>query len=156
MLGLPNSTSCTQELDQIYQEFKGKTRTKTQEVFALKLAMRSNRIAELKDQLNEVGFIEDCTDTTMEVTPAMRGILEQLKEARKTPSLTNADLSAFVSGNKDESPSLSPFYSTFTKDKIRRCFARVRYVPFTRECLKSESIRHELQENGEYFLFLFY
>ena len=152
VLGLPNSTSCTQELDQIYQEFKGKTRTKTEEVFALKLAKRSNLIAELKVQLKGEGFIEDCAaDTNMEVTPAMAVIIEKIKDAKKTPSLTNMDLSDFVNG---EDRNGSPFYSTFTKAKIMNCFARVGYVPFTRECLKSEYIRHELQENGKFFLFL--
>ena len=66
--------------------------------------MRSNIIAVLKEQLKELGFIEDCTDTAMEVTPEMRDILEQIKEAKKTPSLKNSDLSASVSRNKDESP----------------------------------------------------
>ena len=41
------------------------------------------------------------------------------------------------------------FFSTFTKEKIINCFARVGYVPFTRACLKSENIRHELGEDTE-------
>ena len=35
-LGLPNSTSYTQELDQLYQAFKGKTGSKTSENIQLK------------------------------------------------------------------------------------------------------------------------
>ncbi len=152
VLGLPNSTLYTQELDQIYQEFKEKTHTKTGEVFALKFAKRTTRIAYSKMQLKGQGFIEDCAaDTNMEVTPAMAVIIEKIKDAKKTPSLTNMDLSNFVNG---EDRNGSPFYSTFTKEKITNCFARVGYVPFMRECLNSEYIRHELQGNGEFFLFL--
>ena len=81
----------------------------------------------------------------MEVTPAMTVTIKQIKEAKRTPSLTNADLSDFVNGDTREG---SPFYSTFTKAKIMNCFAWVGYVPFTRECLKSEYIRHELQVKG--------
>ena len=81
----------------------------------------------------------------------MAVIIEKIKDAKKTPSLTNMDLSDFVNG---EDRNCSPFYTTFTKPKIMNCFARVGYVPFTRECLKSEYIRHELQENGKFFLFL--
>ena len=65
VLGLPNSTSCTQELDQIYQQFKGKTCAKTEEVFSLKMATKSSRITYLKAQLRGLGFDEECTDTTV-------------------------------------------------------------------------------------------
>ena len=41
------------------------------------------------------------------------------------------------------------FFSTFTKEKIINCFARVSYIPFNRACLKSENIRHELGEDTE-------
>ena len=41
VLGLPNSTSCTQEQDQLYQEFKAKTRRKTQLLFQKKMNQRS-------------------------------------------------------------------------------------------------------------------
>jgi len=44
ILGLPNSTSRTQEQDQLYQEFKGKTRSKTSKIFSKKLADRSSMI----------------------------------------------------------------------------------------------------------------
>ena len=44
---------------------------------------------------------------------------------------------------------MSPFFSTFTKDKIINCFRRVGYAPFTRECLKRPYIRHELGEKKE-------
>ena len=42
-----------------------------------------------------------------------------------------------------------PFQSTFTKEKIRECFRRVGYVPFTRRCLQNKNIRHELQDGDE-------
>ena len=40
-----------------------------------------------------------------------------------------------------------PFASTFTKYNTTNCFRRVGYVPFTRECLNSNYIRHELAED---------
>ena len=72
--------------------------------------------------------------------------MTQLKDAMRTPSLTNDDLSLIVCGKPTDSPNLSPFASTFTKEKIIKCFYRVGYVPFTRNCLKSEYVRHELGE----------
>ena len=56
VLGLPNSTSCTQELDQIYQAFKGKTRSKTSKIFSKKLADRSLLIQTYKGELTALGF----------------------------------------------------------------------------------------------------
>ena len=56
VLGLPNSTSCTQELDKLYQEFKGKTRSKTSKIFSKKLADRRLLINTYKDELTALGF----------------------------------------------------------------------------------------------------
>ena len=83
-------------------------------MLALKLTSRSNRIAYLKEQLKDQGFIEDPTDTNMEVSPEMAVIIEEIKDAKKTPSLTSEDLSKFVNGDR----SYSTFYSTFTKENI--------------------------------------
>ena len=41
----------------------------------------------------------------------------------------------------------SSFYSTFTNEKTINCFCG--YVPFTRQCLNSEYIRHELNEDAK-------
>ena len=57
ILGLPNNTSCTQEQDQLYQAFKGRTRMKTDEVFCKKLAQRSEAINNAKAQLRDIGFV---------------------------------------------------------------------------------------------------
>ena len=50
---------------------------------------------------------------------------------------------------KNEPITVSPFFSIFMRDKIINCFRRVGYAPFTRECLKSPYIRHEICENQE-------
>ena len=141
VLSLPNSTSCTQEQDQLYQEFKGKTRAMTDKVYSDKLASRSIRIKSLKEELNLIRNLE-----STEANPHEIDLLNQLKEALRAPSLTNDDLSLIVCGKPNDSPNLSPFASTFTKEKIIKCFYRVGYVPFTRNCLKSEYVRHELGE----------
>ena len=59
VLGLPNSTSCTQEQDQIYQEMKVKTGAKTLELYNKKLALRSLLITDLQNQLTHLGFRGD-------------------------------------------------------------------------------------------------
>lgn len=82
-------------------------------------------------------------------TPQGFDLLTQLKEGTKTPSLIKDNLSSIVCGNPTDSPSLSPFASTFIQEKIIRCFCCVRYVPFTRNCLTNEYVRHELGEDTQ-------
>ena len=62
VLGLPNSTACTQDQYQLYQEFKCKTVAMTQEVFTKKLADRSKTIANLKAKLVGLGYLGDLSN----------------------------------------------------------------------------------------------
>lgn len=152
MLGIPNSTSCTQEQDQLYQEFKGKTCAKTDEVYAEKLLARNNKIKEVKECLHNLGFKEEwseCENQNANVTPEMKDALSELKSTMKQSCLTNNDLPVIVNDKPNDSPFLSLFLSTFTHEKITNSFRCVGYVPFTRACLKSEYIRHKLKENGQ-------
>ena len=140
VLGLPNSTSCTQEQDQLYQEFKGKTQQKTNEIYQDKLSRRSGLISKYNIELEATSL--DDLETRMV-------IIKNLAEARKMPKLTNEDLGFIVNGYPEDNISKKPFQSTFTKEKIRECFRRVGYVPFTRRCLQNKNIRHELQDGDE-------
>ena len=116
----------------------------TDRVYSEKLAARSHLIKSLKEELNFLRNIDATGPTPREID-----LLTQLKEAMKTPSLTNDDLSSTVCGSPTDSPSLSPFASTFIKEKVIKRFCRVGYVPFTRNCLTSEYVRHELGEDTQ-------
>ena len=75
MLDLPNSTSCTQEQDQLYQGFTGKTCANTGVVFCKKLADCSSNIKETKELLRSLGFEQEwseCNHPNVEVTPEMK------------------------------------------------------------------------------------
>ena len=141
-----------------------KTRTKTSEIFSSKLYQRSLKINHLKNELRTLGFHEDIgmvTEVTNDtsytpaivaadftVTPEMKIILDKLKTEMRTPSLTNEDLSLIVNRAPGNPICMSPFFSIFTKPKIINCFRCVCYAPFTRPCLNSTHIRHELGEEG--------
>ena len=114
VLGLPNSTSCIQERDQLYQEFKGKTRAMIDELFSDKLAHRSSNMKSLKEEFIILGFNGNFPNTGP-TTPVIKVLLERLKDSLKTPSLNNNDLSLIIDGKPGGSPLLSPFESTFTK-----------------------------------------
>ena len=73
----------------------------------------------------------------------------KIKDAIRTPFLTNDDLSSIVNGFTGTTPLQDTFASTFTQDKITNCFSRVWYVPFNSNCLKIPYIFHELGEEEE-------
>ena len=58
VLVLPNITSCTQEMDQVFQEFKCKTQAKTHEVFTDKLLRRSRQLFLVEEELTKQGYDE--------------------------------------------------------------------------------------------------
>ena len=51
LLGLPNSTSVSQEMDQLYQTFKARCRVKILSLFSNKLVERSKLITKYKEEL---------------------------------------------------------------------------------------------------------
>ena len=195
VLGLPNSTSCTQEMDQLYQDFKGKCQAQTFRVFNRKLAERSRRITEIKEELKRLGKnaqSEDVIDvivvdndddddgnddeeaplpnwsdtnnnsrsdgrsddndgeeaslSTEQKQQKIKRLMGELKELMKNPCLKNEDLPMIVNGFPGDPFHKRPFASTFTPEKIVNCFERVGYAPFTRKCLESKYVRHELGE----------
>ena len=101
VLGLPNSTSCTQEQDQLYQEFKGKTQSKTNEIFQEKLIVRSGKISKC------LLALESTTDPIVK-----KKIESELVQARKMPKLTNEDLGYIVNGFPCDDTKDRPFEST--------------------------------------------
>ena len=147
---LPNIKSCTQEKDQQYQELGGKFIAMTNEVFTSKIIERIQGIKAIKEDLQVLGFQEDwdkCDDTI--VTPQMKFLLLKLKDKMRTPRLTNDDLLSILNVFPGTTPLQSPLVSTFTKDKIIKCFSCVGYAPFTRNYLMNPYIYHRLGEEGD-------
>ena len=58
VISLPNSTSVSQEMNQLYQTFKGNRRSKILELFAEKLSSRSTRIKYAKENLKNLGYTQ--------------------------------------------------------------------------------------------------
>ena len=67
VLGLPNSASVSQEMDQLYQTLKGQCRAKTLALFSEKLASRSTRIKIAKEKLKELECDQDYQDSDPQV-----------------------------------------------------------------------------------------
>ena len=83
------------------------------------------------------------------VTPDMKVLLDKLMKSMISPNLSNENLPQISNGMKNEPITISPFFSTLTKDRIINYFRHVGYAPFTREFLKGTYIRNEISEKQE-------
>jgi hypothetical protein len=46
--------------------------------------------------------------------------------------------------NEDDDLSMKPFTKNFTREKIVNAWAKIGFVPFTRNCLNDKKVWHEL------------
>jgi hypothetical protein len=116
--GLPNSTSVQQEMDALYGPFKSATYDRAEYV--------------LMEKIKERGMQRG------------RGGRRLPGDAANTLSLGFEDLATIVDGKADDDVSMKPFTKNFTREKILGSWAKVGFVPFTRNCLNDKKVRHEL------------
>jgi hypothetical protein len=114
LLGLPNATSVQQEMDALYGPFKSSTYACGKKVVQQKLRARG---------------------------------LTRQNGNKVQPAVLNLDFNdsaTIVNGTPDDKPRNKPFDSIFSKEKILRSWAKVGFVPFTRNGLKDKTVRKEL------------
>ena len=121
--GLPNFTSATQEMDDIFQDFKSKTDQKAQAIFTRKTYEHA---MQLRDRaINpEAGVV---------VVPA---------------HLTNSDLPEMINGRLGEPIEERPFDACFTPKGSWGSWMQIGFVPLTRHALSHKKVRHVLGEGG--------
>ena len=134
--GLPNTTSCTQEMDDIFQQFKGDCDTQAQEVFARKTYEKAAAI-EHKAKEKELALARGEA-----VPPEVEGIKVSVAH------LTNDNLPEIINGKPGEPIDKRPFDKNFTPGKIFRCWMNIGWTPFTRNALKHKKVRHMLGDGG--------
>lgn len=120
--GLPNATSCTQEMDELYQLFKGMCVIKAFEVYTDKLYERQRLI-----ELQTSGAPD------VNIPPAV---------------LTNDDIPAMVNGEPGDRIDKRPFDYSFSRKNIFKSWLAIGFVPFTRAALDHPEVRHMLGEGG--------
>lgn len=121
-VSLPNATSMSQELDDMYQEFKGGTNLKADQIFARKTHDRAKFIANMTKE-----------------------------EAAKVPPayLNNDDIPEMINGRPADPPgSERPFNDSFTPENIFKSYLAIGFCPFTCNALKHHKVRHELGDGG--------
>ena len=99
LLGLPNSTSVSQELDWLFRIFKGMCRERTLALFAEKIKHRADK--------RKAGEAQDAN----------------------VVSLSNDDLPVIVNGRVTDSLKNRPFDACFTRENVRKTFFRLVIAP---------------------------
>jgi outer membrane translocation and assembly module TamA len=122
LAGLPNSTSVQQETDALYGSFKSATYDRAEHVLMEKIKERGQQVRRRQG------------DGPFPPKGAPSSIL----------LLGFHDLATIVDGNKDDDLSMKPFTKNFTREKIVNAWAKIGFVPFTRNCLNDKKVRHEL------------
>ena len=121
--GLPNSTSVTQEMDDLFSTFKSLCRSNTKQLFAARTLERSLKV-------------NNGEETKAGHPPIVA-------------SLCNDDLSFVVNGDETRNnPKERPFDYCYTKEKIFKSWMNVGFMPFTRACLHNKKVRHILGDGG--------
>ena len=117
IMGLPNATSVQQEMDALYGPFKSATYARGEKVVQQKLRCRG--------------------------LARRNGI----KVPSAVLNLDFNDLATIVNGRPDDDARDRPFDCHFTKEKILWSWAKVGFVPFTRNCLNNKRVRKELGQH---------
>ena len=111
LIGLPNATSVQQEMDALYGPFKLATYARGEKVVQEKLRLR--------------------------------GLARRMGELlqRATLNLDFSNLANIVNGKPDKRLCDRPFDCHFTKEEVLWSWAKVGFVPFSRNCLKNVKVR---------------
>ena len=131
LMGLPNATSVNQEMDALYGAFKSATYARGEVILTERMQQRGLERSALAAAA--AAAVNDDDDN----------------EAGPAAPLTRfamgfEDLATVVDGKSTDDVSLKPFTRTFTRLKILGSWSKVGFCPFTRNCVASKKVRHEL------------
>ena len=119
--GLPNSTSCSQEMDALFGVFKASTDDKAEEIFERKTFERAKVLK------------ERTTTPDIEVPVA---------------HLTNNNIPEIINGKPSDPLEKRPFNLQFSPENLVRSWLAIGFTPFTREALNHKKVRHTLGDGG--------
>ena len=138
MLGLPNGTSATQEMDQGYTDYKQECKKSTLRVASIKLAAR-NAARQSRDEV--VVSVDGADDNANHVSTRSRKSVCNV-------TLGNEDLANIINGFPGDPIDLRPFDKVFTQDNIKSWWKNVGFLPMTRNAVNDPKTRWELGEGG--------
>jgi hypothetical protein len=133
LMGLPNATSVNQEMDALYGPFKTATYARGELILTERLRLKG---------------LQNSARAAAPATEQEEGNDDDNDELHRTPTVQVSmgfhDLPTVVNGKHDDEIENKPFDKYFTKERIIASWTKVGFVPFTRNCVQSKKVRHEL------------
>jgi hypothetical protein len=148
-LPLPSGTSCTAEMDQLFEKFKPACLKSALRVASKKMKLRMEvRMAEKNAHTNVVDLNKDELDE-----PKKSNDLDDNADKRKGQSIcnvsfSNLDLVNLVNGWPDDPVELRLFDYHFTTKRIIKTWIAVGFLPMTGTVVNDQKVRHELGDGG--------
>ena len=167
ILGLPNGTSATQEMDQAYADYQPECRKSTMRLASIKLKNRvdarkkaheketgaasaqnvvtdDTRRQDLEEYLAEV----DAEENNNNETEDEDNFEFQVNNSVCHVSIGNHDLPFIVNGLPTDPIEKRPFDYIFTRSNIWKWWVAVGFIPMNRNACNDEKVRYELGEGG--------
>jgi len=150
LLSLPNATSCTAEMDQLFEKFKPACSKSALRVASKKMQRRMQvRMADVAakkggTEVDGHSIDDESDDSTCD---------DEDDGKRKGRSIcnisfTNLDLANLVNGWPGDPIDLRPFDCHFTAKSIIRSWIAVGFLPMTGNAVNDPKVRHELGDGG--------
>ncbi len=160
MLLLPNATSCTTEMDQMYEKFKPSCKDTAKRIIAIKMKQRLDARRDATknkstddDEDNSSGDEEveeanDNSDAEEETGDMVEEVYKTRGRSVCNVIFSNLDLGHLVNGWPGDPVKLCPFDFNFTVEKIKKSWLAVGFLPMTGAAAFHPKLRHELGEGG--------
>ena len=143
ILSLPNGTSCTAEMDQLFEKFKPACKKSALRIATMMMKSRMDvRLAEKKanakvgDESSDVESDESDDDG------------KQKRRSICNVSFSNLNLANLVNGWPEDPIELRPFDFHFTAEGIIKSWISVGFLPMTGNAVNDSKVRHELGDGG--------
>jgi len=138
MMGLPNGTSTTQEINKGYMDYKQECKKSTLHVASIKLAA-CNTARQSQDEV--VVSVDGADDNANHVSTRSRKSVCNV-------TLGNKDLANIINGFPGDPIDLRPFDKVFTQDNIKSWWKNVGFLPMTRNAVNNPKTQWELGEGS--------
>ena len=142
LLSLPNGTSCTAEMDQLFEKFKPACSKSALRIATMMMKSRMDvRLAEKKAKIN-------LGESSNEELDESDDDGKQKRRSVCNVSFSNLNLANLVNGWPEDPIELRPFDFHFTAEGIIKSWISVGFLPMTGNAVNDPKVRHELGDGG--------
>jgi len=156
LFSLSNGTSCTTEMNQLFEKFKPAcsksvlrvSSKKTQKRMKARKKSKSKGNCNESDGENELMEEEEEVEVVEEEDEVEVEVVDNKKQSICNVSFSKFDIGNLVNGWPEDPVELRPFDFHFTKERIIKTWKAVGFLPITDNATKDLKVRYEMGEGG--------